>query len=468
MSGRYWNLAWVAALLAAGPRTHAAIFDSTAKVLVHSHCSVVAATHLQKRLDRYAGGGHSPITVVGMPGRGTGLISKDEAFVADESCQEDAKFCWLASLDENMALVKSLYPDRPVIFFAQSGVGNTVAITDSTDTVLIDHALSELDFLAGRIHEEGVDRVFLSTVQFNYSHSRFAEHNPAVVRAFNKRGGPDRMVDLVTPTLAGWPLTSGGDMIHPSDYGLEIMAHEWFKAMLEADGLSVPAWSDSMIQDAKERITELRSQVKLMTPRTGRYKVGDTLKVEWSMPACTGNQLLVVFSRRMDSLQSKPEEWKDKRSDFYQVVDTLMPSCGTTTANIPVTVGMFNAGGVIFKQPIRVILSISQGTYGAAYSDWTADEHAGGLDSMVTLYPGDEIDVTAPVYPDRFAEIMGYLPNAGLKKDVRSQPWPAPRVGTRRVYAIDGRRLRGGIPTGLFLDVGTDAPPRLRVRLGAE
>ncbi|MBL7038297.1 MAG: hypothetical protein ISR77_06675 [Pirellulaceae bacterium] len=58
--------------------------------------------------------------------------------------------------------------------------------------------------------------------------------------------------DVWTPTSKQHPLAFDTDGAHPNYIGAEMMAHCWFKALLEREGLEVPQWSRQEMEDAIE------------------------------------------------------------------------------------------------------------------------------------------------------------------------------------------------------------------------
>ncbi len=56
--------------------------------------------------------------------------------------------------------------------------------------------------------------------------------------------------DVWTPTSKQYPTAFDTDKRHPNFIGAEIMAHHWFKSMLEREGLDVPAWSREEMANA--------------------------------------------------------------------------------------------------------------------------------------------------------------------------------------------------------------------------
>jgi hypothetical protein len=56
--------------------------------------------------------------------------------------------------------------------------------------------------------------------------------------------------DVWTPTSRQFPLAFDTDKAHPNFIGAEIMAHQWFKTLLEREGLEVPEWSRQEVEHA--------------------------------------------------------------------------------------------------------------------------------------------------------------------------------------------------------------------------
>jgi len=56
--------------------------------------------------------------------------------------------------------------------------------------------------------------------------------------------------DVWTPTSKQHPLAFDTDKRHPNYIGAEIMAHYWFEALLEREGLEVPDWSRQEMEEA--------------------------------------------------------------------------------------------------------------------------------------------------------------------------------------------------------------------------
>ena len=112
---------------------------------------------------------------------------------------------------------------------------------------------------ARRAEDKGVDWVLLSTMHYNpnlaWPHCVGWEQAGKLVAAYNKTevGKRHPAVDVWEPLRPFYPEYYSGDLYHCNGYGRQLVAHYWFKALCEWDGIEVPAWSWEMVEAAKKR-----------------------------------------------------------------------------------------------------------------------------------------------------------------------------------------------------------------------
>jgi hypothetical protein len=146
---------------------------------------------------------------------------------------------------------------RPVIVLAQQSLqgvyGERVAgIRNKKDRERIKRGSDVIEQYGKRILDDGAAAAIIAmhiykiTMEPEIGNERLAlaelmRHEPAGIFA-----GPD----VWTPTSKQHPLAFDTDKVHPNYIGAEIMAHYWFKSLLEREGLEVPDWSRQEMEDA--------------------------------------------------------------------------------------------------------------------------------------------------------------------------------------------------------------------------
>ena len=142
-----------------------------------------------------------------------------------------------------------------------------------------------------RAEAKGVEWVMLSTMHYNpnpaWPHCVGWEKAGELVRAYNETdvGKRHPAVDVSTPLRESYPEYFSGDMYHCNAYGRELVAHSWFKALCEWDGLEVPAWSREMVEAARKRDTKDRQGIRDVRAREIAFPEAESrraLEVTWS------------------------------------------------------------------------------------------------------------------------------------------------------------------------------------------
>jgi hypothetical protein len=122
------------------------------------------------------------------------------------------------------------------------------------DSERIERGADVLERYAGNLLEDGAAvviigmHIFKKAMEPEIGNERFAlteliERNIPGVFA-----GPD----VWEPTSRQHPLAFDTDRAHPNYIGAEMMAHYWFAALLQREGLKVPDWSRQEMEDAIE------------------------------------------------------------------------------------------------------------------------------------------------------------------------------------------------------------------------
>ncbi len=386
------------------------VFDGSKKIIVRITDSMQPAQKLEERVHRLVGN-ESTFYFLKHFGRFTGVGYDDEGNFVVNPLSHGGRDSWLdpKHLAATIEEAKSLHcggEDCEVILFCPSGIGHEQQfIADTTDTAQVNEALRRVEFMCERIIESGVDQVFWSNNSYAFAHERFPGHVLKVIREFNERnqGKPYKALDIMTATKAEYPIGNNWDMFHPIGYTRELTSHLYFKALCENDGIEVPSWSEDMIAQAKAKDMEDYAQAEYLGPRSGRYKLGDTIWVEWkadpSINQMRGPSFCLV---RTDTLVEKllqsynmehhhiPTEnlgWRTHFRDTSQYWERYP---------YVVTEKTFDFGRTTFDCPIPVFISLGiDGLLG--HSSYP---HIDNPDSMIILYPSDTIDPNIPIYPE--------------------------------------------------------------------
>lgn len=389
------------------------IFDSKKKIIIITHDSVNPSSAFRSRISRFLkqlGLDTNLIKVIESSSRMSGVeVSPNgnpEFKVKAGSGQTD----WLSNVTNTIlgAKAQAGCTDCQVIFIAYASPYSFIA--NKTDTAAINRSVREWKFMCDKVKDAGASLVFPSTIHYNFSHRRLAENEPLMVQEFNKRNYGFSGIDMVTPTMIDYPLPSLGDKRHNTNYGLEIYGHQWFKALIENDGLQMPSWSDSMVQAAKQEAISWHSSITLISPKNGKFKVGDQITLKWESN-CTSyytNLSLQMHFRRMDN------KW-DGGVPF--IVKYLIPSGQGPGGSFQ------NQGGTVACAAKQYTFTLTQsmvdfmGTTNQAFPVYfqisSPDDHPkccythfdestldyANPENMVLIYPGNQINTSIPIYP---------------------------------------------------------------------
>lgn len=396
------------------------IFDQSKKILIHTTDSINPGKYLEDWLERYFGTENIPITIVKTGGRYSGV---DTTADGGYEVSDDNNASFLRNAESEIADARDLTgcSDCPVIYIANGGIGWQSYIADPEKSEQVDRIVGEMEFMCSKLAEAGADIVFPGTYHYNYSHRCYAENEPVAVRKFNERNTEYRAIDLVTPTMAKFPLTSVGDQRHPTELTWKMYAYNWMKAMLEHDGLPMPEWADQELAAAEEEVRQARSNITLIEPQGGKYAVGDTIEIEWETDCDQINSVMLELQfRRMDhSLLRKPDPHKQFRLIPNGVGEGGSRSAGTIECVDP-TYAPWGWGKYKFvitedfvsdryfsdyegmALPFYLTVSTPElwhDQWDHSVIDWQNPEN------MIVVYPSTEIDESMPIYPG--IEVVG-------------------------------------------------------------
>ncbi len=327
-------------------------------------------------------------------------------------------------------------------------------VADTNDIAAVSKMADEVQFVCDEMVRRGADKVIWSTYHYNYLHRKFAEHEPAVVAEFNKRDHGHIGVDLVTPTNERNidVHATSGDRQHNTPYGFSLMTHEWLKAICEHDGVEVPEWSTRKIAEDKAVTKTDHDAFRLISPKNGRYAVGDTITLEWEADCghvynkIWGGGSLDKVTFAVGLRAYDPHGWMDK--EWMEFTDLFPKDTCTGSRGVPaICCPDANSGEISFvvrddffkkysgpEAAIPVYLMVaSSGVWREVFSESTVDWD--NPENMVLLYQ-NQVDETLPIYPN--------IPTR-QKREIRRTN-PGATLGFRpiqngTVYTLRGRRV---------------------------
>ena len=150
---------------------------------------------------------------------------------------------------------------RPVIVLCQQSLQGVFqperssGIRNSDDRERIKRGADVIEQYTERILDDGAAAVVVGMHIYKRSMEP-AIGNERLALAELRARRPSRVYagpDVWTPTSKYYPLAFDTDKAHPNYIGAEIMAHCWFKALLEREGLPVPEWSGQEMENAIKR-----------------------------------------------------------------------------------------------------------------------------------------------------------------------------------------------------------------------
>ena len=204
---------------------------------------------LQHKIDRYMGGPDKRVVEVRLVNKGGTPIAKWMNVETGEPSRT-----WKQMFTPAIQAEKG---KRPVIVLAQQSLQGvygerTAGIRNKKDRERIERGADVIEQYGKRIVDDGAAAAIIAmhiykiTMEPEIGNERLAlaelmRRSPSGIFA-----GPD----VWTPTSRQHPLAFDTDRVHPNYIGAEIMAHYWFKSLLEREGLAVPDWSQQEMEDA--------------------------------------------------------------------------------------------------------------------------------------------------------------------------------------------------------------------------
>ncbi len=430
-------------------------------ILIVFHSSVNPAKSLIERIDSCFGHNHNLVVVD--PGR-YGMYAGADYFE-----NELVPFDWLESFSADAMRQRTIdgtytiqtsnssldLENAEVAIMAFMNPIQNTFIADTNDQAAVKKMADEIQFVCDEMVRRGADKVIWSTYHYNYEHRRFAEHEPAVVAEFNSRDHGHIGIDLVTPTNERniEVHATSGDRQHNTPYGFSLMAHEWFKAICEHDGLEVPEWSTQKIARDKAITKADHDALRLIAPKSGRYAVGDTITVEWEVDCgqpmdglwASGELDKVTFAlglRGYDPNGSMSKNWMEF-TNLFPLESSCKGSRSTPAVCCPdAAAGEFSfvVQDDFFKKysgpeaaiPVYIMVA-SPGIWREVYSESTVDWD--NPENMVLIYP-NQVDETLPVYPNITTAQRHSSPHRAPNATIDSQP-----IRNGSVYTLQGRRV---------------------------
>lgn len=420
-------------------------FDGEKKILISVHNTTITWNKLEKEyLQRY---GNNDIVLVHEYTSGSGIDTVDGEFIVDPDG-------WAARADDIIQNAREAEhcPDCPVIFAAQAGTGNNW-VSDPDDAADVALSLGELEFLTDHLMASGADKVLITSYSYEHFHSRFVQNTPAVYDAFNSnRSDGAYAIDFVTPTQEDEYLAMCADLMHVNSYGSALLSSVWFKAMLHLDGLDVPEWVSTYLESERAVEQETRNAMGSLSVRKGRYKIGDTIRIEWPDFDCTeidGDPVDVVkvwmYWRGQDTLlKGSSTSWLTIQEGYGSRGTKI--DCSEKTVEVHITENSFPKN--YLKQsyghlPSPFVFSIGYNSVNSAHWISTNMDYENPTE-MILLYPDTVIDESLPIYPQTTG-------STGVSQRLRKDGGPSlfraahTPVRAEKVYNLRGRLLEHGL-----------------------
>jgi len=130
--------------------------------------------------------------------------------------------------------------------------GRAIGIRNAEDSKRIEHGADVVGRYANNLLEDGAAAVIVGMHIYKRSMEPAIGHERLALTKLIERN-PDRVFagpDVWEPTRQQFPLAFDTDRAHPNFIGAEIMAHFWFSALLEREGLDIPEWSRREMETA--------------------------------------------------------------------------------------------------------------------------------------------------------------------------------------------------------------------------
>ncbi len=439
------------------------ILDDQKKVIIYTHDSNAYGHALNWWISEYykSQGKSNPISFVRIHATQSGMTKKDGKWVSAG---------WPASASGSIKVARSsVGPSGKVVFVAQSGMGLNFLV-DTTDQATIKDMNDEIEAMCDILKDGGADMVFASTFHMQWTHRRYGENEPVVVRTFNARKNGHRAIDVVTPTMENYPEGTSGDKRHLNSYGGRVAGFAWFSEICKHDGIEAPAWSKDSLAAERKKWQEYRNVIRYTGPFKGKYRIGETIKVTWEGECSDdANQSLTLFlqNRRMDSFPELASNYSTFRGGNYEVA-TWKPDCKKKEIDLVISSGWASPQRLPAEQkdmipsgkyamPIQLTL-LRSARHGTNQTTWTGSNnltcgHGGPTfdpDNVILIYPSTGSPyATTPVYPGFWGKRSATSISPSAKqRNMISLPFG----NGNSIWNIQGRKISQrtelGIPIG--------------------
>lgn len=231
--------------------TDVKIFSGLPRLLIVHGYSTSAHwwAFLQRKIDRYMGGPDNRVVEVQLCNKGGTPIARWMDIETGEPSP-----AWKRMFTPVIQAEKG---KRPVIVLAQQSLQGVygergAGIRNKDDHERIKRGADVIEQYGKRILDDGAAAAIIAmhiykiTMEPEIGNERLALAELMRREPVGILAGPD----VWTPTSKQHPLAFETDKVHPNYIGAEIMAHYWFKSLLEREGLEVPDWSRKEMGDA--------------------------------------------------------------------------------------------------------------------------------------------------------------------------------------------------------------------------
>ena len=212
---------------------------------------------LQRKLDRYTAG--KRVLEVKSVTKGGTPISKWINVQSGEPLSP-----WIDRL--RPALKKE--NGQPIIVLAQQSLqwafgDRNAGIRNQEDAGRIRQGAQVIERFASLMLKDGADEVFIAMHIYKKPMEPEIGNERLALAAFIA-SGPEHVhagPDVWEPTKKLWPGAFAADKVHPNAIGAEVMAQKWFETLLAHDGLAIPPWSQTEMEDSIRRVNESEQSV---------------------------------------------------------------------------------------------------------------------------------------------------------------------------------------------------------------
>ncbi len=227
------------------------IFSGEPRLLITHGYSTSAHwwAFLQHKIDRYMGGPDKRVVEVRLVNKGGTPIAKWMNIETGEPSP-----AWKQMFTPAIQAEKG---KRPVIVLAQQSLQGvygerTAGIRNKEDRERIKRGADVIEQYGKHILDNGAAAAIIAMHIYKITMEPEIGNERLALAELMKRKTPGIFAgpDVWTPTSKQHPLAFDTDKVHPNYIGAEIMAHYWFKSLLEREGLEVPDWSRHEMEDA--------------------------------------------------------------------------------------------------------------------------------------------------------------------------------------------------------------------------